>query len=126
MTKETIYSKNAPEPIGPYSQAIKFNNLVFSSGQIGIDPASGKLDDGDIKAQTRQTIKNLEKVLEAAGSDLTKVIKVTVFMKDINEFGAMNEVYNEYFGKSKPARSTVEAAKLPKDASVEMDVVAYM
>ena len=126
MTKETIYSKNAPEPIGPYSQAIKFNNLVFSSGQIGIDPASGKLDDGDIKAQTRQTIKNLEKVLEAAGSDLTKVIKVTVFMKDINEFGAMNEVYNEYFGKSKPARSTVEAAKLPKDALVEMDVVAYM
>ena len=126
MTKEIIYSKNAPEPIGPYSQAIKFNNLVFTSGQIAIDPISGNFVDGDIKAQTKQTIKNIENILEAAGSDLSKVIKVTVFLKDITEFTAMNEIYEEYLGKSKPARSTVEASKLPKDASIEIDVVAYV
>ena len=126
MAKEFIYSKNAPEPIGPYSQAIKFNNLVFTSGQIPIDPSSGKLVEGDIKAQTKQTIRNIENILEAAGSDLSKVIKVTVFLKDINEFTAMNEIYDEYFGKSKPARSTIEAAKLPRDAKIEIDVVAYV
>lgn len=126
MAKESIYSKNAPEPIGPYSQAIKFNNLVFTSGQIPIDPASGKLIEGDIKAQTKQTIRNIENILQGAGSDISKVIKVTVFLKDINEFTAMNEIYDEYFGKSKPARSTLEAAKLPKDAKIEIDVVAYV
>jgi 2-iminobutanoate/2-iminopropanoate deaminase len=126
MNKEFIYSKNAPEPIGPYSQGIKFNNLVFTSGQIAIDPASGNLIGGDIKAQTKQTIRNIENILEATGSDLSKVIKVTVFLKDITEFTAMNEIYEEYFGKSKPARSTIEAASLPKDAKIEIDAVAYV
>jgi 2-iminobutanoate/2-iminopropanoate deaminase len=126
MNKEFIYSKNAPEPIGPYSQAIKINNLVFTSGQIPIDPVSGQFVDGDIKAQTKQTIKNIENILEAAGSDINKVIKVTVYMKNIGEFTAMNEIYGEYFGKSKPARATVEVSKLPKDASIEIDVVAYV
>jgi 2-iminobutanoate/2-iminopropanoate deaminase len=126
MSKETIYTKNAPQPIGPYSQAVKFNNLIFTSGQIPIDPSSGKLIDGDIKAQTKQTIENLKNILEAGGSDISKVLKVTVFLKDITEFAAMNEVYAEYFGESKPARSTVEAARLPKDAKIEIDVVAYI
>lgn len=126
MNKEFIYSKNAPEPIGPYSQGIKFNNLVFTSGQIPIDPSTGNFIDGDIRAQTKQTIRNIESILEAAGSDLSKVIKVTVFLKDITEFGAMNEIYEEYFGKSKPARSTIEAAKLPKDAKIEIDAVAFV
>jgi 2-iminobutanoate/2-iminopropanoate deaminase len=116
MTKKSVYSKNAPEPIGPYSQAIEFNNIVYTSGQIAIDRESGKLIEGDIKAQTKQTIRNIENILEAAGSDISKVIKVNVFLKNIGEFSAMNEIYDEYFGTSKPARSTVEVSNLPKDA----------
>lgn len=126
MTKKSVYTKNAPEPIGPYSQAIVFNNMVFISGQIAIDPESGKLIEGNIKEQTKQTIRNVENILTAAGSDISKVIKVTVYLKDINEFTAMNEIYEEYFGNSKPARSAIEAAKLPKDALVEIDAVAYI
>jgi 2-iminobutanoate/2-iminopropanoate deaminase len=126
MDKEFIYSTNAPEPIGPYSQGIKFNNLIFTSGQIPIDPTSGKLIEGDIKVQTKQTIENLKNILEAGDSGISKVIKVTVFLKDINEFAAMNEVYAEYFEASKPARSTAEAARLPKDAKIEIDIVAYV
>ena len=126
MNKESIYSKNAPEPIGPYSQAVKFNNLLFTSGQIAIDPKTGNLIDGDIKAQTKQTIENIKNILEAGGSDISKVIKVTVFLKNIDEFTAMNEIYNEYFGESKPARSTVEAAKLPKGSLIEIDAVAFV
>ena len=126
MNKEQVYTKKAPEPIGPYSQAIKFNNLVFSSGQIAIDPETGNFIGGDIREQTKQTIRNIEAILEAAGSEILKVIKVTVYLKDINEFTAMNEVYEEYFGKSKPARSTAESSRLPKDAKIEMDVVAYI
>jgi 2-iminobutanoate/2-iminopropanoate deaminase len=126
MSKEQVYTKKAPEPIGPYSQAIKFNNLVFSSGQIAIDSDTGNFIGGDIREQTKQTIRNIQNILEAAGSDILKVIKVTVYLKDINEFTAMNEVYEEYFGKSKPARSTAESPHLPKDAKIEMDVVAYV
>jgi 2-iminobutanoate/2-iminopropanoate deaminase len=126
MNKETIYTKNAPEPIGPYSQAIKFNNIVFTSGQIGIDPKTGNLVDGGIKEQTKQTIENLINILAAGGSDISNVIKVTVFLKDITEFAAMNEVYAEYFGTSKPARSTIEAARLPRDAKIEMDTITYV
>ena len=126
MNKEQVYTKKAPEPIGPYSQAIKINNLVFTSGQIAIDPQTGSFISGDIREQTKQTIRNIEAILEAAGSDILKVIKVTVYLKDINEFTAMNEVYEEYFGKSKPARSTAESSHLPKDAKIELDVVAYI
>ena len=126
MNKESIYSKNAPEPIGPYSQAVKFNNLIFTSGQIAIDPKTGNLIEGDIKVQTKQTIENIKNILEAGGSDISKVVKVTVFLKNIDEFTAMNEVYNEYFGVSKPARSTVEASKLPKGGLIEIDAVAFV
>jgi 2-iminobutanoate/2-iminopropanoate deaminase len=126
MNKEQVYTKKAPEPIGPYSQAIKINNLVFTSGQIAIDPQTSNFIGGDIREQTKQTIRNIEAILEAAGSDILKVIKVTVYLKDINEFTAMNEVYEEYFGKSKPARSTAESSHLPKDAKIELDVVAYI
>jgi len=126
MSKKTVYTKDAPEPIGPYSQAIQFNNLIFTSGQIPIDPVSGQFIDGDIKAQTKQTIRNIENILTAGGSDISKVIKVTVYLKDINEFAAMNEIYEEYFGKSKPARSTIEATKLPKGALIELDAIAFV
>jgi 2-iminobutanoate/2-iminopropanoate deaminase len=126
MNKESIYTKNAPEPIGPYSQAIKFNNLVLTSGQIGIDPKTGNLVEGGIKEQTKQTIENLKNILEAGGSDISKVIKVTVFLKNINDFAAMNEIYNEYFGNSKPSRSTAESSGLPRDAKIEIDIVAYV
>ena len=126
MSKISVYSKNAPEPIGPYSQAISINNLLFTSGQIPINPKTGNLVEGGIKEQTRQTIENIKNILEEGGADISKVIKVTVFLKNIDEFAVMNEVYNEYFGESKPARSTVEASKLPKGALVEIDAVAYL
>jgi 2-iminobutanoate/2-iminopropanoate deaminase len=126
MSKKIVYTKNAPEPIGPYSQAIQFNNLIYTSGQIAVDPSSGQLIDGDIKAQTKQTIRNIENILTSASSDISKVIKVTVYLKDINEFTAMNKIYEEYFGTSKPARSTIEASKLPKGALVEIDAIAFV
>jgi 2-iminobutanoate/2-iminopropanoate deaminase len=124
MKKEIIYTKSAPEPIGPYSQAIKLNNLIFSSGQIAIEPSTGQLILGDIKAQTRKVLENIKALLEISGSDFLKVLKVTVYLKDINQFTAMNEVYAEYFTESRPARSTVEVSRLPKDALVEMDIIA--
>jgi 2-iminobutanoate/2-iminopropanoate deaminase len=124
--KEIIYTKNAPEPIGPYSQAIKFNgHIIFTSGQVAIDPATGNLAGNTVKEQTRRVIENLKNILEASGSDLSKVIKTTVYLKNIGDFPEMNEVYNEYFGESKPARSTIEAARFPKDSLLEMDAVAY-
>ncbi len=126
MSKKSVYSKGAPEPIGPYSQAIVVNNLLFTSGQIAIDPKTGNLVAGDIKSQTRQTLENIKNILEAGGSGVSNVIKTTVFLKNIGDFAEMNEVYAEYFGESKPARSTVEASKLPKDALVEIDAVAFI
>jgi 2-iminobutanoate/2-iminopropanoate deaminase len=125
--KEIIYTKKAPEPIGPYSQAIKFNgHIIFTSGQVAIDPATGNLKGSTIKEQTRAALENLQHILEAAGSDIKNVIKTTVYLKNIVEFPDMNEVYNEYFGESKPARSTIEAARLPKDALVEIDAIAFV
>ena len=124
MAKEFVYSKNAPQPIGPYSQAIKLNNLIYSSGQIALNPQTGQIVDGDIKAQTKQTLENIKAILKAGGSDISKVIKVTVYLKNIGDFTGMNEVYSEYFGESKPARSTIEAARLPKDSLIEIDVIA--
>ena len=130
MQKDTIYSKDAPEPIGPYSQAIKLsmdsNKLLYTSGQVAIDPKTGNYISGGIKEQTKQVMENLVALIEEAGSDLSKVIKTTVFIKDMNDFAAMNEVYAEYFGESKPARSTVEVARLPKDALVEIELIAYI
>ena len=125
--KEIIYTKDAPEPIGPYSQAVRVHgHMIFTSGQIAIDPKTGNLNGGYIKEQTRQVLENLKNVLIAGGSDISKVIKTTVFLKNIEDFAEMNAVYTEFFGGSKPARSTVEAVALPKDALVEIDAIAYI
>jgi 2-iminobutanoate/2-iminopropanoate deaminase len=125
MEKSKIYTKNAPEPIGPYSQAIMLGNgLIFTSGQIAIDPKTGQLVEGGIKEQTKRVLENIRSVLQSAGSDVTKTIKTTVYLKNVEEFAAMNEVYAEYFGESKPARSTVEVARLPKDALVMIEAIA--
>lgn len=130
MSKEIIHTNKAPEPIGPYSQAIKLSSensvLVYTSGQVGIDPSTGNIVGGDIKAQTHQVMKNIKALLHESGTDMHNVIKTTVFLKNMDEFAAMNEVYAEYFWKSKPARSTVEVARLPKDAMVEIEVIAFV
>ena len=124
--KETISTDNAPGAIGPYSQAVKTGNMVFCSGQIPIDPATGEFVSGDVAEQTRQVLKNLSAVLEAAGTDLNNVVKTTVFLADMNDFAAMNEVYARFFSDNKPARATVQAARLPKDARVEIDCIAVI
>lgn len=120
---EVIQTENAPAAIGPYSQAIKLNNLIFTSGQIPITP-SGELVDRDIKRQTRQVLTNLQNVLAEAGSSLNEVIKVTIYLEDMNDFGVVNVIYADYFGDHKPARSTVAVKTLPKNVLVEMDVIA--
>ena len=122
--KVIIKTDNAPQAIGPYSQAVKANGFVFASGQIPIDPATGQFVEGGIAEQTEQVMKNVSKVLEAAGSSLDKVIKTTVFLADMGEFAAMNEVYGRYFEQDPPARATVEAARLPRDARVEIEAIA--
>ena len=122
--RETISTKDAPEAIGPYSQAIKANGFVFVSGQVAIDPATQQVVAGDVAAQTDRVLRNLSEVLEAAGSGLGKVVRVTVFLKNMNDFAAMNQVYGKYFSSAPPARSTVEVARLPKDVLVEIDVIA--
>ena len=121
---EIIATENAPGAIGPYSQAVKTGNMVFCSGQIPIDPATGQFVSDDVTEQTEQVLKNLSAVLEAAGSGLDKVVKTTVFLADMNDFGAMNEVYGRFFSENKPARATVQAARLPRDAKVEIDCIA--
>jgi 2-iminobutanoate/2-iminopropanoate deaminase len=121
---QVVATKEAPQAIGPYSQAIKSNGFVFSSGQIAIDPATGNVIEGDIAAQTDRVMKNLAAVLAAAGSAMNRVVKTTVFLKSMGDFAAMNEVYGKHFGEHRPARSTVEVARLPKDVLVEIDVVA--
>ena len=124
--KVIIQTDRAPQAIGPYSQAVKIDGLVFLSGQIPIDPATGEFVPGGIKEQTRQVLKNLTAVLEAAGSSLDRVVKTTVFLLDMQEFGAMNEVYGEFFKVEPPARATVQAARLPRDARVEIEVIALV
>jgi len=121
---EVISTANAPQALGPYSQAIKHNGLVFISGQIPIDPASGTLLTGDIVEQTSRVLKNLAAILEAAGSSPDRVLKATVFLKDMNNFAEMNKVYGEFFGNHKPARATVEVSRLPRDVAVEIELVA--
>jgi 2-iminobutanoate/2-iminopropanoate deaminase len=124
--KQIISTENAPKAIGPYSQAVVWNGLVFLSGQIALDPASGQLVDGGIAEQTVRVLENLKAVVEAAGSDLDHVLKTTVFLKDMAEFAAMNEIYGRYFGANPPARATVEAARLPRDVRVEIECVAAL
>ena len=123
---QTVSTENAPGAIGPYSQAVKTGNMVFCSGQIPIDPATGQFVSDDVAEQTEQVLKNLSAVLEAAGSDLTKVVKTTVFLADMNDFAAMNDVYARYFSENKPARATVQAARLPRDARVEIECIALV
>ena len=124
MAKDIIATKNAPGAIGPYSQGIRANGFVFASGQIGLDPATGELVKGGITEQSRQVLLNVKNVLEAAGSGLDKAVKTTVFLKDINDFAAMNAVYSEFFKTDCPARSAVQVAALPKGALVEIEVIA--
>ena len=124
MNKQTVATDNAPKAIGPYEQAIKIGDFVYASGQIPLDPKTGNLVSGGIKEQTCQVLENLKAVLEAAGTSLDRVIKATVFLKNIADFAAMNEVYAEYLGQAKPARSTVAVADLPRGALVEIDFIA--
>ena len=122
--RDVISTSDGPKAIGPYSQAIKANGFVFVSGQVAIDPVTNTLLNGDIAFQTDRVLKNLRGILAAAGSGLEKVVRATVFLKDMNDFSAMNEVYGKYFTSAPPARSTVEVARLPKDVLVEIDVIA--
>ncbi len=122
--REIIQTEHAPQAIGPYSQAVKVNGLVFASGQIPTDPATGQFVAGGIKEQTEQVLKNLSAVLDAAGSGLKQVVKTTVFLIDMEEFAAMNEVYGTFFTEQPPARATVQAARLPRDARVEIEAIA--
>ncbi len=124
MERETISTERAPKAIGPYVQAIKANGFVYTAGQIPIDPKTGDFVAGGITEQTRQVLENLQAVLEASGSSIKQVVKATVFLKNIGDFAAMNEVYAEYLGDAKPARSTVAVAELPRNALVEIDLVA--
>lgn len=123
---DVIRSDGAPSAIGPYSQAIRAGEWVFCSGQIAIDPESGELIGGDVAAQTDRVMRNLSAVLAAAGASLSDVVKTTVFLADMNDFTAMNEVYGRHLGDHRPARATVEAGRLPKDVAVEIEAVAYL
>ena len=122
--KQTITTGNAPKALGPYSQAVVYGGLAYLSGQIPIDPGNNKLIEGGISAQTERVLENIKAVLEACGASLDSVLKTTVFLKDMGDFAAMNHTYERYFAKNPPARSTVQAAKLPRDVSVEIDVIA--
>jgi endoribonuclease L-PSP, putative len=122
--REVIATANAPQAIGPYSQAIRAAGLIFTSGQIPVDPANQQLVGGDIGAQTERVLKNLAAILQASGSSMEKVLRCTVFLKDIGDFAGMNEVFGRHFQHDPPSRSTVEVARLPKDVLVEIDVIA--
>ncbi len=124
--KDAILTARAPKPIGPYSQAIKSNGFLFVSGQVALDPQSGQFVGEDIRQQTERVLENIKGILEAAGVSFHHVVKTTVFLKEMDDFAAMNEVYARYFGAAPPARSTVQAARLPKDALVEIEVVASL
>jgi 2-iminobutanoate/2-iminopropanoate deaminase len=124
LMREVIATDQAPKAIGPYSQAIRAAGLIFTSGQVALDPATQQVVAGDVAAQTDRVLKNLTGVLQAAGSSMEKVLRCTVFLKNMGDFAAMNEVYGRYFTAAPPARSTVEVARLPKDVLVEIDVIA--
>jgi 2-iminobutanoate/2-iminopropanoate deaminase len=122
--KQIVATAQAPKSIGPYSQAVTWNGLAFLSGQIPLDPATGRIVEGDIAVQTERVLENLKAVLEACGSSLAQVLKTTVYLKDMGEFPRMNEVYARYFPENPPARATVEVARLPRDVRVEIDAIA--
>lgn len=122
--KQTIATENAPRAIGPYSQAVVHNGVAYLSGQIPLDPATNQLVEGDVQVQTERVLENLRAVLEACGSSLGKVLKTTVFLKDMNDFPKMNQVFARYFPENPPARATIEAARLPRDVRVEIDAIA--
>jgi 2-iminobutanoate/2-iminopropanoate deaminase len=122
--KNTVETSNAPKPVGPYSQAVMCGNLLFASGQIALHPETNEIVDGNIQKQTKQVLENIGAVLKAAGSNFQNILKTTVFLKDINDFGAMNEIYQSYFSTNSPARSTVEVSRLPKDVLVEIECIA--
>jgi 2-iminobutanoate/2-iminopropanoate deaminase len=124
--RQAVSSPSAPTVIGPYSQAIKAGNLLFVSGQVPIDPATGNLVDGDIATQTHRVFQNIGEILKAAGTSFDAVVRSTVYLQDMNDFGKMNEVYGTYFSFPAPARATVQVARLPKDARVEIDVIASL
>ena len=127
MSKKIILTKSAPAPIGPYNQGVVADGtLLFTAGQVPIDPRTGQVVQDDIKTQTRQALKNVQAILEQGGSSLQDVVKTTVFLKDMKEFPAMNEVYAEFFASNPPARSTVEVARLPKDVKVEIEAIAVI
>ena len=122
----TIHTDQAPEAIGPYSQAVVANGFVFTAGQVAFHPSSMQIVEGDVAAQTERVMENLQAILKAAGSDLSAVVKTTVFLRDLNDFAAMNEVYGRWFGGHKPARSTVQAARLPRDVAVEIEAIGVL
>jgi 2-iminobutanoate/2-iminopropanoate deaminase len=124
MSKEVIYSSEAPEPIGPYSQAIMASNTLYVSGQIPIDASTGKIVSGDISLETEQVMKNIKAVLGAAGLDFSNVVKCSIFLNDMNNFPKVNEAYGKYFSSNPPARETVEVSRLPKDVNVEISCIA--
>jgi 2-iminobutanoate/2-iminopropanoate deaminase len=122
--KNPVNTERGPKPIGPYSQAIKANGFVYLSGQVALDPKTGEMVGSDIRQQTERVFENIKGILEASGANLHHVVKTTVFLKDMNDFSAMNEVYARYFTSAPPARSTVQVSRLPKDALVEIEVIA--
>ena len=124
MKHQVIHTDNAPKAIGPYSQAVKAGNMLFVSGQVPFVPETMEIVEGDVKAQTAQSLKNVQAILAEAGLDFSHVVKSTVFIKDMNEFAQINEVYAEFFGENKPARACVEVARLPKDVKVEIELIA--
>ena len=126
MQKEIISTKDAPQAIGPYSQAVRFDNLIFVSGQIPIEPETGKILKGDIKEQAMQILKNLNNILVAGGSSLDNVLRTTIYLANLENYSLVNEAYEQYFNKLPPARSTVQVAKLPMDAQIEIDAIAYI
>jgi len=126
MNKQVISTSNAPAAIGPYSQAVRVGDLLYTSGQIPLDPATGALVEGDIAVQARQSLTNIKAILEAAGTDMSAVVKTTVFLKNMDDFAAMNEVYAQFFVEPYPARSAVQVAKLPRDVLVEIEAVAAL
>lgn len=126
MEKKVVQTDKAPKAIGPYSQAIRTDLLLYTAGQVGLDPATGELVSNSVEEQTRQVLKNLQNVLEAGGSSLKQVVKTTVFLKDMNDFTKMNSIYTDFFGENPPARSTVAVAGLPKGALVEIEAVALV
>ena len=124
--KQVIHTDNAPAAIGPYSQAIQIGDLLFVSGQVPIDPSTGAIVEGDVKAQAQQSLNNLKAILNAAGTNMGAVVKTTVFLADMNDFAAMNEVYAQFFQEPFPARSAVQVGRLPKDAKVEIEAIAQL